>query len=233
MGEAVKKILFFIVCALSFLNANSALPTDEKIDELKRRVCGALPLLEGWCTTEKAVNFIDLVLEVEPDVCVEIGVFGGRSLFPVAYTLKFLDHGVIYAIDPWDKFECLKYFDPVENQFDIIWWGKLNLNYIYGSYFAMLRKYDLEKHCITLKMTSERAASEIDTIDILHIDGNHSEETSLSDVRLYLPKVRSGGYIWMNDSSWPDRQEAIDLLIQSCDFVKLIDGCNCILFKKR
>jgi hypothetical protein len=229
MGETVKKILFFVVCVVSFLKADS----DPRVDGLKQRVCSAVPYLEGWGTTEKALNFIDLVLEVKPDVCVEIGVFGGRSLYPVASALKFLNHGIVYGIDPWDKFECIRYYDPVEDSANLIWWGKLNLNYIYSSYAAMLRKYELEKYCVTLRMTSESAASEIEQIDILHIDGNHSEQASLRDVSLYLPKVRTGGYIWMNDSSWPERQEAVDLLLRSCDAVKLIDGGNCILFKKR
>ena len=72
----------------------------------------------------------------------------------------------------------------------------------------------------------------IDCIDILYIDGNHSEPASMKDVMLYLPKVRQGGYIWYNDSIWPERQEALDLLSEECEVVKLIDDGNCILFKK-
>jgi len=226
MKTITRSVLFFF-CLFASLHA------DPKVEGLKQKVCNVLPSLEGWCTTEKALSFIDLVLEVQPEVYVEIGVFGGRSLFPVASALKFLGKGTVIGIDPWDKIECIKYYDPIADQLNLQWWGKVNLNYIYSSYISMLKKYELEKFCRTIRATSEKAAAEIDAIDILYIDGNHSEEASLLDVVLYLPKVRQGGYVWMNDSLWPDRQTAVELLLEECDAVKLIDNGNCILFKKR
>lgn len=221
-----------IICILC-LTFFSVLNAYSKVDSLKQHVLRELPTLEGWCTKEKALNFIDLVLETKPDVCVEIGTFGGSSLFPVASALKFLEHGVVIGIDPWDKFECIKYFDPVEDAANLQWWGKINLMQVYFSYLNMIKKYDLDKFCKTIKATSEKAASEIETIDILYIDGNHSEAMFTQDVSLYLPKVRSGGYIWMNDTLWESAQQAIDLLTESCSVVKIIDNGNCILFKKR
>lgn len=225
----MRKQIYFILCLLYF-----ALPLNAETNEaLKHHVYNVLPTLEGWCTKEKASHFIDLVLEVKPEVYVEIGVFGGSSLFPVASALKSLGKGMIYAIDPWDKLECIKYYDPIEDSADLQWWGKINLVYVYYSYINMLRKHGLEDYCKTIKTTSEKAVSHIDSIDILYLDGNHSEVCSLQDVSLYLPKVRQGGYIWMNDSLWPTRQKAVEQLSEACDVVKLIDNGNCILFKKR
>jgi len=57
---------------------------------LKQRVAQEVPNLYGWCSPEKAQHLVDLVLETKPQVCVDIGTFGGRSLFPVASALKFL-----------------------------------------------------------------------------------------------------------------------------------------------
>jgi hypothetical protein len=222
-----KTILLFLFCFVPFLHASNT------AEELKIEVCRDLLSLHGWCTPEKALNFIDLVLEVRPKVCVEIGVFGGRSIFPVASALKFLGQGIVIGIDPWDKIECIKYFDPLEDQADLAWWGKIDLNSIYRSYLSMVQKNNFEKYCITLKTTSEKAASQIDMIDILYIDGNHSETVSLQDVMLYLPKVRSGGYIWLNDTTWTSIQPSVALLSEQCDVVRLIDNGTCILFKKR
>lgn len=206
---------------------------DLKVDGLKQQVCKVLPSLEGWCTQEKALNFIDLVLEVKPEICVEIGVFGGASLFPTASALKFLGRGVVIGIDPWDKLECIHSFNPVSEAPDLAWWGSVNLDHIFISYLNMIKRYGLLDYCITLKTTSAQAISELDFIDILHLDGNSSEAVFTQDVRLYLAKVRTGGYIWLNDSLWEKRQQAIELLLDSCDVVKLIDNGNCILFKKR
>ncbi len=222
----MKKILVFLL-SLTVLNA------DVTVDVLKHEVCTALPTLEGWCSKEKALAFIDLVLETEPEVCVEIGVFGGSSLFPVASALKYLGTGVVIGIDPWDKIECIKYLDPVEDATHLKWWGSLNINYIYQSYNNMLKKHKLQEYAETIRSTSEEAVSAIEEIDILYLDGNHSEFCSLQDVELYLPKVKRGGYIWMNDTLWKERQDAVERLAQTCEVMRLIDNGNCILFKKR
>jgi|ERR1700722_540616 len=224
-----------IPIVLSLLCVFPLLGADKNAEDLKERVCQALPEMHGWCSREKALNFIDLVLLVKPKLCVEIGTYGGASLFPVASTLKFLGKGVIIGIDPWDKIECIKWFDPVEEAADLHWWGNVNFNYILMSHLSMIKRHGLIDYCITLKTTSEKAAVEIspDSVDILYIDGNHSEAVSTQDVILYLPKVHSGGFIWFNDSLWERRQQAVSLLVESCDVVKLIDNGNCILFKKR
>jgi hypothetical protein len=227
LGKTMKKIGIFLFCFFACVHA------DPKVGGLKQRVCNVLPSLEGWCSQEKAINFIDLILEIKPTVYVEIGVWGGSSIFPVASALKFLGQGVVYAIDPWDRLECVKYYDPVEDEADLKWWNKVNINYARDSYYNMLKKYGLEKYVTTLPMTSELAAYQIDEIDILYIDGNHCEIPTVNDVMIYLPKVKKGGYIWMNDSSWTSRQAGVVLLSESCDVIKLIDGGNCILFRKR
>jgi cephalosporin hydroxylase len=218
---------------LSLFLAPALLVADPQVDEMKQRVVKILPSIFGWCSAEKATAMIDLVLEVKPAVCVDIGTFGGASLLPVASALKYLDSGIVYGIDPWDKLEAIKYFDPVADKENFEWWGRVNFNDVFSVYLNLLRRFNIEKHCITVRETSESAAGEIETIDILHIDGNHHEAVVTQDVTLYLPKVRSGGYIWLNDSIWPQMQDAIDLLMESCTVVKLVDNGNCILFKKR
>jgi hypothetical protein len=225
MGKAVRNWVFLLLFCCS-LHADS-------VEEMKKRVCGALPQLYGWCTQEKALGFIDLVLAIKPEVCVEIGVFGGRSLLPVASALKFLGNGLVIGIDPWSKDEITSHFDPVKDQAHLIWWSKVNLEQVYHSYLNMISQHQLEDYVITLRTSSEHAVSALGPIDILYIDGNHSESVSNRDVQLYLPKVRAGGYIWLNDSLWRDIQSSVDLLFDSCDLVKLVDGGNCILFKKR
>lgn len=219
-----KRLLFF--CISFSLHATP-------IEEVMAKVSEATPNLHGWCTKEKALHFVDLVFEVKPDLCVEIGVFGGRSLFPVAAALKALDHGMVVAIDPWNRDEIIRYFDPVKDQPHIQWWSKINYEQIYGSFLGMLAQYQLEDYVVTLRTTSELASYAIGDIDILHIDGNHNEQVSNQDVRLYLPKVKVGGYIWLNDTLWSDLQSSVDLLFESCDVVKVIDGGNAVLFRKR
>lgn len=229
LGEKMKKWIFSFFSLLSSLQG-----AETEIQVLKQQVLNTLPSLEGWCSKEKALSFIDMVLTEKPKIWVEIGVFGGSSLFPVLSAFKFLGYGTAIAIDAWDKIECIRYFDPVRDKVDLKWWGNLNINQIHDSFQTMLKQHNLNKYCKVLRLTSETASKEVvEQIDVLYIDGNHSEIVSSLDVELYLPKVRSGGYVWINDSLWSSRQKAVELVAEVCDYASVIDNGNCILFKKR
>ncbi|HEY2810261.1 MAG TPA: class I SAM-dependent methyltransferase [Rhabdochlamydiaceae bacterium] len=225
----IKKILAEFLISFTL---TCQLFADQSIVQLKKIVQLTAPLLTGWCSEEKAHAMLDLVLNVKPKVCVEIGVFGGASLLPMAFGLKYLDHGVIIGIDPWDYTECIKYLDPIEDKEHVEWWSKIKLKDVYNSLLDKLLIYDLEDYCIILKQTSEQASVEIDHIDILHIDGHRSEKQSVDDVTLYLPKVTFNGYIWLNDALKYNKQKAIGLLLNQCEVVKVLDEGNCLLFKK-
>jgi len=209
--------------------------TQGEIDRLRQEIVEARATVYGWCSPEKLHSFIDLVLEVKPELCVEIGAYGGASVLPVALTLKFLGDGMIVAIDPWDFFECIRYLDPFK--YEEIWrtWLSIPMEVVDADFHAMIKRCKLENVCIPLRTTSEKAASQFEdgSIDILHIDGDHSERGSMLDVTLYEPKIRPGGYIWLTDALWKERGEAVDFLLETCDVVKLIDNNTCFLFKKR
>ncbi len=212
---------------LVFLTFGSLFASD-----LKNHVTSQLPFINGWCSKEKAESFIDLVLSENPEVWVEIGVFGGSSLLPVLSALQFLGKGTAIAIDAWDRFECIRHFDFVQDKEDLRWWANLDLEQIYISFLDLINRNGLQNFCKIVRKSSEAAAQEIGPIDVLHIDGNHSETASVLDVQLYLPKVKQGGFIWYNDCLWEKRQAALDLLLEECQYVKLIDNGNCILLRK-
>ncbi len=220
-------ILFVLLSVSTFLRAD----LDE--NKLKRRIHLIQESAEGWCSEEKAQAFADLVVKVKPKVCVEIGVFGGASLIPVACALKALGSGIILGIDPWDNAECVKYLDYAEDKEHIDWWSSVKLNFVYYHFLDKLILYELEDCCRILKMTSDRAVSEIGEIDILHIDGQRSQEQTLKDAKTYFPKVVSGGYIWVGDTLFYNKQKAIDFLLEKCEIETVVDNGNCVLFKKR
>jgi predicted O-methyltransferase YrrM len=226
----IKALTLFVLsyCTLSAY-------TIDDVQKLKLEVSTNIYSFEGWCSVEKALSLIDLVLEVKPKTYVELGVFGGKSLYPVAAAMRLLndDTASLIAVDPWDRFECIKYYDPARDEAHLRWWGKLNIDFIYSSYLHMLQRFGFENYVETIRATSEEAEPEIGEIDIIHMDGNHSRLVSSLDVVLYLPKVRKGGYIWMNDAIGNDRAEAVEMLKEACDIVKKVDNNNCILFRKR
>lgn len=225
---------FFLSCiVLVFCNYTYGIsPKPEIIQAHKKYIQRELKYIEGWCSAEKALAIFDLIVKENPKICVEIGVWGGSSIFPTAVALKLLGNGgVVFAIDPWSTQECIKHYEKGDPNFE--WWSKVDIQKIYTSYINMLQKFDIASQCITCKETSSNAYAKIPSnIDILHIDGNHSEESSFFDIVTYYPKVKSGGYIWFDDKNWITTKKAIDYLYEHCNYVQMVDNGNCILFQK-
>lgn len=190
--------------------------------------------MQGWCSEEKAEMFMDLVLRENLKVCVEIGVFGGASALPIATALKLQGgEGVIYCVDPWDSEEASRHFDPIKDKENYTYWSRIDFSRIYRGFINTVNVWQLEDQCVVIQADSALAAEDIeDSIDFLHIDGNHSEAISLLDAETYLPKVRSGGYICYNDCLWPERISGLNFLLRSCEVVQYINNKNCILLRK-
>jgi predicted O-methyltransferase YrrM len=168
--------------------------------EIKRIAFSMMNQLEGWCSNDKASILIDLVLETEPSIIVEIGVFGGKSLVPMAYAQKALGMGKTYGIDPWDHNESIQ---EVQNPINKEWWGMLDHGSILHGLQKKIKTFDLNGQVELIQATSAEAML-IEEIDILHIDGNHSEATSTFDVLKWVPLVRSGGWIVFDDMGWSE-----------------------------
>ena len=198
-------------------------------EECKESALTLMKQVPGWCSEEKASSMMDLIFSYQPEVCVEIGVFAGASLLPTACSLKCLGKGLVYAIDPWDKDECVKIYP--ENDANKQWWENIDMDQVHANFVDLVDFYQLNEQCIILKETSEQAASKIGDIDILHIDGNHQDESALIDVNLYVPKVKKGGYVWFD--GWATAPKAFDALKKSCRFKKFVNRGQCILVEKK
>jgi predicted O-methyltransferase YrrM len=224
-----KWITLFLISFLPILNA-----TDSEWEKLKQKTLFLQKILPGWCVPEKATKMMNLIYDTKPDIIVEIGVFGGSSVYPMAEALRFQKKGVIYAIDPWEKVDCQVGFSS--NDPNYVWWTKLDLENIYQGFIKMIDQNHLTNYCNTIRSTSQNAVDlfEDDSIDILHVDGNHSEISSLLDVTLYLPKVKKGGYIWFDDVNWKTTNSAVKFLQENCIFDEMRSiGDKCYLFQKQ
>lgn len=152
----------------------------------------------GWCSHSKASILIDIIQKSKPKKIVEIGVWGGKSLVPMAYTLKTLGKGKIYGIDPWDNVASIQ---GSQNEANTAFWGTVDHEGTYRNLERLIRLFQLEEHAELVRSTSADAPL-IDEIDILHIDGNHTEEASYLDVTKWAPHVKSGGWIILDDMTW-------------------------------
>ena len=194
-----------------------------------------LPLMGGWCTPEKARRIYDIILERNLKVGVEIGVFAGRSLCAAGIAIS-INGGEIIGIDPYQ-------YEPAadgEGQANQDWWAKLDYDQIYQEAVRHIHTLDIARTTSIVRKTSRDAyiahkASHHQPIDFLHIDGNHSQWASSFDVVTWVPEVRSGGIICMDDVNWDSTAIAQTLLSKKADFLCWVSDADksCAFYVKR
>jgi hypothetical protein len=187
--------------------------------------------MHGWCTKEKATRMYELIREAKPNVTVELGVFGGRSLIPMALAHKHISQGVCYAIDPWQISASTENYDVNDPNYQ--WWNKLDHGLIYNSFINALNLYGVKDIVKVYKELSKNTLHlfEDESICVLHQDGNHSESTSTEEVLLYAPKIKKGGYWIMDDTDWQSTTKAQNTLM-SLGFELLEDHVAWKIFQK-
>jgi len=184
--------------------------------------------LDGWCSYEKAAVLVDIILKTKPETIVEIGVYGGKSLVPMAYALEVNGKGHMYGVDPWDTSESLKGINNASSEY--FWGVYVNHSAIYAALCAKIQEFNLTQR-ITLVRSSSEDAAPIENIDMLHIDGNHSPEASYIDVTKWAPLVRSGGIILLDDITWYEENaytqaKSIQWLDTHCTKIAEFKGSN-------
>ena len=184
--------------------------------QLESRIRQMVPTLPGWCSSEKALHMAESICRNLPVVCVEIGVFGGRSLLPMALACRHLGRGHVFGVDPWCETDSL---EGMTHPDEIAFWSQIKHDQIFLDCQRAINQANLAATCSLIRSTAAQSADLFDRIDLLHIDGNHHEQSAIRDVRLYLPKVADGGDIWVDDADWDSTQLAIRLLHEECDLV--------------
>lgn len=225
----MSKITLFLVATFSLFADKNALT---QWQNYQNEVLVHQSSLEGWCTAKKAKSMMDLIYEIQPDLCVEVGVFGGSSIYPTASALKFLQKGQVYAIDPWETRFCLEGY-AADNP-NYVWWNQVDLDKIYFGFLDMLNRFQLNRYCTVLRATGLQTLDLFadESIDILHIDGNHTETSALSDVEHYFPKVKKGGYIWLDDVNWLSVSRAKEFLLSNAEKIESLSTNEYFLFRK-
>lgn len=161
-----------------------------------------LPTLEGWATAEKCGRMAEVIAATSPKLAVEIGVFGGRALFLIGLAMREAGGGVAWGIDPWTKESALEGENDPENS---DWWAKLDLEEIYSKTLSSIVASKLTRECRVIRERSDVAVKmfDDDSVDFLHLDGNHSEAASTTDVRVWAPKLKQHATLVVDDVDWP------------------------------
>ena len=187
------------------VKANNGIESEKRF---KQTALYAMRQLQGWCSEYKASTLMDLVWLMRPQTIVEIGVFGGKSLVPMAYALKALGTGgIAYGIDPWSSTASAEGQDGSNEDY----WKNLDHDSILSELQNKITVFNLTNQITLVRATSEEAPP-IENIDILHIDGNHSNDASYYDICKWGPLVRKGGMIIFDDITWSTTDKALTFL---------------------
>jgi predicted O-methyltransferase YrrM len=181
--------------------------------------------VEGWCSPLKVRKLYEYITIFKPSLCVEIGVFGGSSLLPQSLGLKSNQKGLIVGIDPWCNNAAIEGMENIVNK---DWWSKVDMNYIYNKLTSSIKQLNLEQYIDLIKDKAENLCAnfENESIDVLHIDGNHCEKSAFNDAFSYLPKVKENGIIIFDDITWSEKpgkvstKKAHDFLLKNCQRIE-------------
>lgn len=165
-------------------------------------VTKACTTIGGWCPVEKGWLMAALVIREKPATVVEVGVYRGRSAISQALAIKKNGTGILYAIDAWEA-------APTQAGVGVPaaehWWRDNDFEADYNTFLDEVRKRGLDPWVEVLRDESQEAVKMFypaPCVDILHVDGCHGEESALADVTAWLPKMKPGSFVWLDDVDW-------------------------------
>ena len=193
-------------------------------EDLEATILAILPQLDGWCTPRKALWLAGLIQNNSIRRIGEIGVYGGRSLIPMALAARGVAGASVYAIEPWDNGVAVEHATNAGND---QWWREVDLAGIKQKFITALLACNLTGIVKIAELPSNDAriafAAGGTRFDLLHIDGSHAEPQALADVMNWLPLVAPGGIIILDDIGWETVAKARDFLRAQCTIVEEVE----------
>lgn len=127
----------------------------------------------------------DLIAALRPRIFVELGTDRGESFFAFCQAVEENEIGTrCFAVDTWKgDLHAGRYDDTTFTQVSE------HRRAHYASFARLLRG----------SFETVRAQFFNETVDLLHLDGLHSEEAVRRDLEDWLPKLRPGGILLMHD----------------------------------
>jgi predicted O-methyltransferase YrrM len=186
-------------------------PSTAQRAEVVAAIVKGLPSIEGWCTERKALWLAELIADNGCRTVLEVGIYGGKSLIPMAIAIKkYAPGGKVYGIEAWSNAVATQV--SLHPQHDA-WWANLDFKYIKTGFFRSVIANDVADVINVLDMSSDDAfkclnAQRLTEFDLIHVDSSKSEGEELHDCKTWSGLLRPGGILVMDDIGWPSVQVA-------------------------
>lgn len=173
----------------------------------------------GWCEYQKAERMVDCVAKTNATNHLELGVYCGSSLMPVALAIVRLqaDKGPvsITGVDAWNPVACVEGLTKDEDCHRQ-YWTRIDHDGAYQATRRHLDKFGLMKYTTLVRSSSLDYFDKVpdESLDSLHQDGNHSELVSWLEVELYWNKVKRGGWWFLDDTHMESLKKAQAALLR-------------------
>ena len=188
------------------------------------------------CATFSHTLFLGHASEVKNGLIVEIGVLGGAHLLAIVDVCK-KNNNKIVGVDP---FETLTVFNG-QSEKEVEEQNQISVNTVRDGWKQnrenlqkIIAEHKLES-MVELKVEASWKAAEKfgdASIDLLHIDGDHSVEGVTKDLALYWPKMKVGGVVIMDDILWGCVRRAVSEFLKLHPEIETQECSNKLWFKK-
>ncbi len=200
---------------------------EEHVRERVVAAVAAVPVdFGGGSSASKALVAADLIASAGIEHVVEVGVWRGRWLLPVAAALAGLGRGTITGIDPYDAGEALQ-TDARPLLDDLrVWAEETDWDTVHAEVLARIDELGVAGHCTLVREPSATGVARFadGSLGMVHIDGNHDHGVVARDLADWTPKVQPGGYLVVDDMSWPAVRRAAEWLRDEWELViELVD----------
>jgi hypothetical protein len=169
------------------------------------RVHAEIPLdAGGGASLVKVLVVGDLIVAHGLRTVVELGVYRGRLLLPLGRLLTSLGEGSAIGIDPYSAAAAVQ-TDEVDRGIDLVAWPTtIDWDGLHAEVSAAILRWTIGAHTSLIRERSHDAAPRFaaGTIDLLHVDGNHDAAAVTQDLKDFLPAVRPGGFVVLDDIGW-------------------------------
>lgn len=169
----------------------------------------------------------------EKSIVVEVGVFGGASLLDL-HSIINNPNCRLYGIDKWHAQNSMN--GILKKDWNKKDWDKyINIQkYCYDTLNKLINKYNYNITLIQLEDTglTDNAAHHFqnNSIDFIHIDGDHSYIAVTSDLESYFCKMKKNGIMWFDDWAWTETKKAItDFCKKNKKNINIINQNKCYI----